>query len=66
MCIKSSENLYKVDLELETQKSLIIYTDSKFVINAITKWCINWKKKNWKKADGKTVTIGMALYTCAS
>ena len=58
-CIKACEifieSLYKVDSEIENNKSLIIYTDSQFVINAITKWSHNWKKKNWKKADGKPV-----------
>lgn len=56
-CIKACEifihNFYKKENKINN--FLIIYTDSKFVINAITKWCINWKKKNWKKTDGKTV-----------
>jgi ribonuclease HI len=28
---------------------IIIYTDSKYVLEGITKWIFGWKKKNWKK-----------------
>ncbi len=28
---------------------IILYTDSKYVLEGITKWIIGWKKKNWKK-----------------
>lgn len=31
-----------------------VVTDSKYVADAITKgWVFSWKKKGWKKADGK-------------
>ena len=31
-----------------------LYTDSKYVADAITKgWAEGWKKKGWKKSDGK-------------
>lgn len=31
-----------------------LYSDSKYVIDALDKgWAQSWKKKNWKKADGK-------------
>ena len=32
-----------------------LYSDSKYVVDGIVKWVPNWKKKNWKKADNKTV-----------
>ena len=28
---------------------IVIYTDSKYVLEGITKWIIGWKKRNWKK-----------------
>ena len=31
---------------------LNIYSDSKNVINTMTKWIHNWKKRGWKKANG--------------
>ena len=62
-CIKACEIFIKnfhvkkfiINPETDTKTNLIIYTDSQFTINAITKWCKNWEKKNWKKADGKPV-----------
>lgn len=34
---------------------LVVYCDSKYVINSVTKWMAGWKRKGWKKADGKPV-----------
>ena len=34
---------------------LHILCDSQYVINCITKWIHNWKRKNWRKSDGKPV-----------
>nr|WP_236842382.1 RNase H family protein [Boudabousia tangfeifanii] len=34
---------------------LLIQCDSQYVINSLTKWRFGWKKKGWKKADGKPV-----------
>src|SRR5699024_9601763 len=36
-------------------EDLKIYCDSKYVINACTKWLPGWKRRGWKKADGKDV-----------
>ncbi len=32
-----------------------LYTDSQYVQKGITLWLVNWKKKNWKKADNHPV-----------
>lgn len=32
-----------------------IYTDSKYVLDGMTKWLANWKKKGWKTAAKKPV-----------
>ena len=33
-----------------------LYTDSRYVRDAVEKrWLVSWRKKNWKKADGKPV-----------
>ena len=29
--------------------------DSQYVINSVTKWMPNWKRRGWRKADGKPV-----------
>ncbi|MDO5619530.1 RNase H family protein [Kocuria sp.] len=34
---------------------LLVLCDSQYVINSITKWMPGWKKKGWKKKDGKPV-----------
>jgi ribonuclease HI len=34
---------------------VILYTDSEYVKNGITKWVKGWKKKGWKTAEGKAV-----------
>ncbi|WP_427016475.1 RNase H family protein [Pseudarthrobacter sp. P1] len=34
---------------------LRILCDSQYVINCITKWMPGWKRKGWRKADGKPV-----------
>ncbi|WP_207208594.1 ribonuclease HI family protein [Nocardioides oleivorans] len=34
---------------------LHVYCDSKYVIDSVTKWMAGWKRKGWKKGDGKPV-----------
>lgn len=34
---------------------LHVICDSNYVINSITKWMAGWKRKGWKKGDGKPV-----------
>ncbi|MEO7125671.1 MAG: ribonuclease H [Nakamurella sp.] len=50
-----------------TDEDLVIYCDSQYVINSITKWMAGWKKRGWRKGDGKPVLnleIMKALDTC--
>jgi len=45
--------LYKsLTLASETEKA-IIYSDSKYSIECITKWAYSWKKNNWTKKGGE-------------
>ncbi|MDP5227762.1 MULTISPECIES: ribonuclease HI family protein [Arthrobacter] len=37
------------------KEPLKILCDSQYVINCLTKWMPGWKRKGWKKADGKPV-----------
>ncbi|NET73034.1 MAG: ribonuclease HI [Sphaerospermopsis sp. SIO1G2] len=34
---------------------ITLYTDSEYLINCVTKWIHGWKKRGWKKSDGKPV-----------
>lgn len=44
-----------LDATAETGEDLKVFCDSQYVINALTKWMPGWKRKGWKKADGREV-----------
>ena len=35
--------------------SIVLTSDSQYVVKGMTQWIHGWKKKGWKKADGKAV-----------
>ena len=35
--------------------SLLVECDSRYVIDSVTKWMPGWKRKGWRKSDGKPV-----------
>lgn len=39
----------------DTHHDLTILADSQYAINSITKWMPGWKRKGWKKSNGKPV-----------
>ncbi len=58
---ETTNNRMEMRAVIEALRSLkksapaIIYTDSKYVMDGITKWIFNWKKNNWRTADRKPV-----------
>lgn len=40
---------------LKEKCNIDLYSDSKYVIEGITKWLLNWKKKKWKTSNKKPV-----------
>jgi ribonuclease HI len=34
---------------------LLVYCDSTYVINSVTRWMPAWKRRGWRKRDGKAV-----------
>lgn len=42
-------------------KTLIIYTDSKLLINSMTEWLPRWKKNNYMKYDGRNPVMNQDL-----
>jgi Ribonuclease HI len=40
---------------LKTPSTITLYTDSRYVMDGVTKWIFNWKKNGWKTADKKPV-----------
>lgn len=52
------ECLRKVEAKIlpkSTYKTLIIYTDSLYSINALTLWAKKWSINNWRKSDGNKI-----------
>jgi ribonuclease HI len=40
---------------LNGSRSVLLYTDSKYVMQGITEWMANWKKRGWKTASKQPV-----------
>ena len=40
---------------LQNYSSVIIHTDSKYVLEGITNWITNWKQNDWKSSNKKDV-----------
>ena len=40
---------------IPSKSTLAVYTDSKYVINGIEIWIVNWKKSNWKGSNRKEI-----------
>ena len=40
---------------LQESKEILIFTDSKYLMNGIESWIKNWKKNGWKTASKKPV-----------
>ena len=40
---------------LKKESNLTLYTDSKYVMDGITKWIFSWKKNGWRSANKKPV-----------
>jgi len=39
--------------EIINGRSVAIFCDSKYSIQCVTQWAVNWKKKGWKKSGGE-------------
>ena len=39
--------------ELNKDQSVAIFCDSKYSIQCVTQWAVNWQKKGWKKPSGE-------------
>ena len=40
---------------LKGSRDVLLYTDSKYVMQGITEWMANWKKRGWKTASKQPV-----------
>lgn len=41
--------------EKKGEGEVLVYTDSSYVVNGITKWIYGWQANGWKKQDGEKV-----------
>ncbi len=60
--------LLMVEKDKGTQEIVAIFCDSKYSIQCITQWAVNWEKKGWKKPGGEIKNLDLikemfALYT---
>lgn len=53
-CIKALDTLINNDL-FDNSRYIIIYTDSKYTINCITKWINKWNENGWQTTNKKPV-----------
>jgi ribonuclease HI len=44
------------EIDPSMKKTLIVYSDSQLLINSLTLWLLQWKKNNWRKADGEIIS----------
>jgi ribonuclease HI len=51
--LKAVLELFRATAHLDDD--LLVQCDSQYVINSVTKWMPGWKRKGWRKADGKPV-----------
>ena len=51
-CIKGIETIVYSD-NYDSNRNIIIYSDSEYVIKSITKWCKSWERNDWKKYSNK-------------
>ncbi|MGW9632157.1 RNase H family protein [Agromyces sp. NPDC055520] len=51
--LKAVLELFRATAHLDDE--LLVQCDSQYVINSVTKWMPGWKRKGWRKADGKAV-----------
>ncbi|KAF8818741.1 ribonuclease HI [Rickettsia endosymbiont of Cardiosporidium cionae] len=42
-------------MQIKESSNIIIYTDSKYLQQAMTSWIYKWQKNNWCKSDNKPV-----------
>lgn len=41
--------------QIKNSSTINLYSDSKYLIDGITKWISNWEKKGWRLPNGKPV-----------
>jgi ribonuclease HI len=45
--------------EVDKGKSVAVFCDSKYSIQSVTQWAVNWQKKGWKKPSGEIKNLAL-------
>ncbi|MBT5092652.1 MAG: ribonuclease HI, partial [Halobacteriovoraceae bacterium] len=61
--LKALEDLltYLADINFEGEPEVYLYSDSKYVVDGLKSWLVNWKKRGWKTAGNKS-PVNMDLW----
>lgn len=51
--------LIMAQAEIDAEKSVAIFCDSKYSIQCVTQWAIGWEKKGWKKKSGEIKNLDL-------
>jgi len=51
--------LLMAEKEIENKSTVAIFCDSKYSIQCVTQWAINWEKKGWKKTGGEIKNLDL-------
>jgi ribonuclease HI len=43
------------NIPYEDDDEIVVYSDSKYVVQGVTEWLSGWKRRGWRKADGNSV-----------
>lgn len=54
-----NQALIMAESEIDKGNSVAIFCDSKYSIQCITQWAINWKKNGWKKKGGEIKNLDL-------
>jgi ribonuclease HI len=47
---------------LKKECQVVLYTDSRYVMDGVTKWLPNWKQNGWRTANKKTPVKNVDLW----
>lgn len=62
--IRMEGNALIAALEYVNGEESVIYTDSEFWINVITKWSLGWEANGWKKKGGPIKNLDLVQKAC--
>jgi len=51
--------LLMAEKEIENKNTVAIFCDSKYSIQCVTQWAVNWEKKGWVKKDGEIKNLDL-------